>query len=115
MVSKVPEACRSSTPAQLREIATDCSARVRNSMAAAAAEIEGGEEAFAVVVGQKRALEVELRTLRANHERTLDFLARWRELFVALQAERPDDVRLARALAGEHPMRPAPRERPQPS
>jgi hypothetical protein len=78
---------------------------------AAAAEIEGGREAFGTVVVRKSELEAQLRSLRANHEHTLDILARWRELLVAMQAEWPDDVRLHRALAGEHPMRPAPYER----
>ena len=78
---------------------------------AAAAHIEGHNEAFAAVVSQKRELEGELRRLRANHENTLDLLARWRELLVALRDECPNDVRLRRALAGEHPMRPAPWER----
>lgn len=77
-------------------------------MTAAAAEIEDREEAFAVVADRNRELEAELRALCSNHEHTLDFLARWRELLVALQAEQPGDMRLVRALAGEHPMRPAP-------
>lgn len=111
MVSRVPDECRSSTPAQLRELAAGCPARTHDAMVTAAAEIEGGEEAFAVVVNEKRELEEQLRLLRTNHEGTLDFLARWRELIVALQAEQPDDMRLVRALAGEHPMRPAPWER----
>lgn len=106
---------KSSTPAQLREIGAGQPERVRATLLTAAAEIEGGEEAFAVVVEEKRVLGAELRALRSNHEHTLDFLARWRELLVALQAERPGDIRLVRALAGEHPMRPAPWERPQSS
>lgn len=76
----------------------------------AAAQIEGHNEAFTVVVDQKRELGAELKQLRRNHEHTLDFIARWRELLVALRAERPDDIRIKRALAGEHPMRPAPWE-----
>lgn len=77
----------------------------------AAAQIEGHNEAFTVVVDQKRDLADRLKHLQANHEHTLDFIARWRELLVAMRAERPDDVRIKRALTGEHPMRPAPWER----
>lgn len=90
---------------------TSAAGRRPTPMTAAAAEIEGREEAFAVVADRKRELEAELRALCSNHEHTLDFLARWRELLVALQAEQPGDMRLVRALAGEHPMRPAPWER----
>lgn len=86
-------------------------AEQRADLKMAAAEIEGHNEAFAAVVEQKRDLERQLRDLRRNHEHTLDFLARWRLLMVALGAERPDDIRIKRALAGEHPMRPAPWEK----
>ena len=80
---------------------------VAEQLDAAAAEIEGGLEAFGAVVDQKRAVEAELRALRSNHEHTLEFLARWRELIVAFQKEHPGDIRIKRALTGEHPMRAA--------
>lgn len=100
---------------QLRMTADLLDGRVYESatrlMRSAAAEIEGHNEAFAVLVDEKRELQEQLRQSRANHGHTLDFIARWRELLLALRAEQPDDIRIKRALAGEHPMRPAPWER----
>lgn len=78
---------------------------------AAAAEIEGHNEAFSTVVNDKNGLKRELEHAQRNHRATLDLLARWRELLVELARERPDDIRITRALAGEHPLRPAPWER----
>ncbi|MBK5064855.1 hypothetical protein [Paraburkholderia domus] len=75
-----------------------------------AAHIEGHNEAFRAVVAEKRARDVELRATRTNLEHTLEFVDRWRQLLVALAAEHPHDIRLRRALAGEHPMRVAPWE-----
>ena len=78
--------------------------------ASAAAEIEGHNEAFTQVVADKRGALAEQKRfeqlLRGSHE----FIARWRGLLVALRTEYPDDIRIKRALAGEHPMRPAPWE-----
>ncbi len=78
---------------------------------AAEAENVGGREAFGAVVDQKRELEVKLKRTQENHRGTLDMLGRWRELLDVLHSERPDDIRLIRARAGEHPLRPAPYER----
>lgn len=80
-------------------------------MREAAAEIEGHHEAFATIVNDKRGLTAELQRAERNHRGALDIIANWRELLVALAAEYPDDIRIRRALAGEHPMRPAPWER----
>jgi hypothetical protein len=100
---------------QLRDAADMINGKVYDSVTRlirdAAAEIEGHNEAFAAVVDQKRDLAIELRSSQTNHRHTLDFIARWRELLVQLECEQPDDIRIKRALAGEHPMRPAPWER----
>ena len=100
---------------QLRELAAqheaDGDAGGAQTLLSAAAEIEGGREAFTVVVADKAELSQSLSQSQSNHRHTLDFLARWRELLVALRAEHPDDIRLKRALMGEHPMRPAPWEK----
>jgi hypothetical protein len=97
---------------QLRETADKIEGKVWDSatrlMRDAAAEIEGHNEAFTAVVDQKQQLTAELKHLRGCHEHALDFLSRWRELLVALNVEFPDDIRIRRALMGEHPMRPAP-------
>ena len=77
----------------------------------AAAEIEGHNMAFEAVVENKRAVEAELATCRANLDHRHELIDHWRELLVALQNERPDDVRIKRALMGEHPMWLAPWER----
>jgi len=84
---------------------------VAEQLDAAAAEIEGGREAFTAVVADKAGLSQSLSQSQNNHRHALDFLARWRELLVALRAEQPSDIRLKRALMGEHPMRPAPWEK----
>jgi hypothetical protein len=113
-VSEVPEEYQSTTPARLRDLAQQHAhtlpTDVLLAMASAAAEIEGSEEAYAALVSQVGDLRKRLANTTANHQHTLEFICRWRELLVALQAERADDIRLRRALAGEHPMRPAPWE-----
>lgn len=76
-----------------------------------AAHIEGHNEAFRTVIDEKRELNAELRATRSNHQHTLEFVDRWRQLIVVLQLENPGDIRLRRALAGEHPLRAAPWER----
>jgi hypothetical protein len=100
---------------QLRDAADMIEGKVYESITRlireAAAEIEGHNEAFAAVVEQKQTLTAELKHTEGNHRHTLDFIARWRELLVALRAEFPNDIRLKRALMGEHPMRPAPWEK----
>ncbi|WP_175890570.1 hypothetical protein [Burkholderia cepacia] len=55
-MSRLPEACRSLTPAELRELAAGCPASTSRAMVSAAAEIEGSEEAFTGVVEQKATL-----------------------------------------------------------
>ncbi|WP_175787463.1 hypothetical protein [Burkholderia anthina] len=114
-MSTVPLRYRSTTPGRLRELeqsnAHQLRPVVRHALLEAANEIEGGEQAYATLVGEKHVLQAELRASCSNHQHTLGMLARWRELLVAIQAERPDDVRVRRALAGEHPFRPAPWEK----
>jgi len=70
-VTEVPEQYRSKTPAKLRSLAQnsllDFPPAVREALQEAAAEIEGSEEAYAVLVG-------ELRELREKHERTQENL-----------------------------------------
>jgi hypothetical protein len=89
---------------------TGCSADA-DTLLSSAAHIEGHNEAFRTVVDEKRDLDADLRSTRTNLQHTLEFVDRWRQLIVALQVENPGDIRLRRALAGEHPMRPAPWER----
>ncbi|WP_147394017.1 hypothetical protein [Paraburkholderia sp. BL23I1N1] len=88
-------------------------AEQREAIRQAAAEIEGHDEAFAVVVADRAGTSQRLEQAQNNHRHTLDFLARWRELLVALHAEMPNDIRIKRALMGEHPMRPAAWEKQQ--
>lgn len=113
---EIPEQFRSRTPARLRELAGKSGSpsklrpTVQRALLEASAEIEGSEEAYAVLVSEVQALRKELAKSRANHQHTLQFLDRWRDLLVALLAENPGDVRLQRALAGEHPMRAAQRD-----
>ncbi|WP_454825384.1 hypothetical protein [Paraburkholderia xenovorans] len=80
-------------------------------MRVAAAMIEGHVESFAVVVRDNAGLRDEVAAARRNHDGALEIIARWRELLVALRAEHPEDIRLKRALMGEHPMRLAAWER----
>jgi len=100
---------------QLRSYAAlasiDWDACAGNVMRVAAAMIDGHVESFAVVVRDNAGLRDEVTAARRNHDVALEIIARWRELLVALAAERPDDIRLKRALLGEHPMRPAVWER----
>jgi hypothetical protein len=55
----------------------------------AAGEIEGGLEAFGVVVDQKRELEVQLKHSQQNHRHTLDMIAQWGDLLRELKNARP--------------------------
>lgn len=102
-------------PAMLRDIAAGLYASGNRAgaraCASAAAEIEGHNEAFTQVVADKRAANADLKRVEGLLRGTHEFIARWRELLVAMAAEHPDDIRIKRALAGEHPMRPAPWER----
>jgi hypothetical protein len=83
----------------------------RGDVLRAAAEIEGHNEAFEAVIEKKQHAEGTLSNCQANLRHTHEFISRWRELLVAMQQEYPDDIRIKRALAGEHPMRPAPWEK----
>lgn len=53
------------------------------------AEIEGGREAFATVVDQKRELEARLAHSERNHRNTLDLVAQWGDLLRELKFARP--------------------------
>ena len=107
----VPAEFRSKSPGRLRYLvrrhARGLRSLVRQEMLAAAAEIEGAEEAYGVLVDEVGGLRKRLAATTANHQHSLEFVARWRDLLLVLQAERPDDIRVQRALAGEHPLRPA--------
>lgn len=100
---------------QLRSTADALQGRVWDSattlMRTAAAEIEGHNEAFSHLVRCRQEAVLELGRAQKNTRSAYEFIARWRELLVALHAAHPDDIRIKRALAGEHPMRPAPWER----
>ena len=102
---------------ELRRYATEALAgwkpRAAETMHAAAAAVEGHVEAYAVVVRDNAGLRGDLAASRCNHDSALEIISRWRELLVALSAEHPDDIRLKRALLGEHPMRAAPWEKAQ--
>ena len=70
-MTEVPEQYRSKTPAKLRILAQDALQElppaVREALQEAAAEIEGSEVAYAVLVG-------DLRELREKHARTQENL-----------------------------------------
>lgn len=55
----------------------------------AAAEIEGGREAFAVVVRDKHGLQAALRHSERNHQSTLALVAQWGDLLRELKGARP--------------------------
>lgn len=79
----------------------------------AAAHIEGHNEAFAVVVRDKHGAEQARQQTEKNLRHTNEMLDGWRQLLVALLKEHPTDMRIKRALMGEHPMRLAAWERQQ--
>ncbi|CAB3742652.1 hypothetical protein LMG24238_06918 [Paraburkholderia sediminicola] len=62
---------------------------VAEQLEAAAAEIEGGNEAFAAIVEAKHGLETELKHSRSNHRNTLDVIAEWGDLLRELKDARP--------------------------
>lgn len=116
---ELQQALREPTPLHemLRAIAGtgESTSRLGKSEAAilrrAAAEIDGHNHAFTQVVADKHAALAEQKRFEKLLHDSYDFIARWRELLVALQVEHPEDIRLKRALMGEHPMRPAPWEK----
>ncbi len=114
-MADIPAEFQSKAPARLRDLAREqarpLSPAERQVVFDAAAEIEGSEEAYAVLVSEVGDLRGKLRDTRRNLDSAYEFIGRWRELLVALQVEHPNDIRVRRALAGEHPMRPAPWER----
>lgn len=62
---------------------------VVSTMREAAAEIEGGLEAFGVVVDQKREIEAQLKHSQQNHRHTLDMIAQWGDLLRELKQAHP--------------------------
>jgi len=101
---------------RLRGIAGDSLAGLlpeyRETIREAAAEIEGHNEAFTVVVEHKREAQQRADDFERHHRHTLGMLANWRDLLRVLQVEHPTDIRIKRALAGENPLVPAPWEKP---
>ncbi|CAE6900049.1 hypothetical protein [Paraburkholderia domus] len=53
------------------------------------AEIDGGREAFAVVVNDKAELQAKLAHSERNHRNTLDLVAQWGDLLRELKFARP--------------------------
>lgn len=82
MSSQVPPEFKSQTPSLLRQCASnhrsDQPAAVNQVLLDAANEIEGSEEAFAVLVAQKRELQARLEQTQANLREAYDMLARAR-------------------------------------
>lgn len=72
-----------------------------------AAEIDGHNEAFTQVVAHKQDAIAAQQHTEKNLRHAYQMIADWRDLLVALQVERPTDIRIRRALMGEKPMVPA--------
>lgn len=101
---------------RLRGIASDSLAGLlpeyRETIREAAAEIEGHNEAFTVVVEHKREAQQKADDFERHHRHTLGMLANWRDLLRVLQVEHPTDIRIKRALTGENALVPAAWEKP---
>lgn len=81
-MSEVPEEYRSKTPDQLRELVEEHEAvlppSVLQALCDSAAEIEGGEDAYAAVVEQNRELRKKLLEMERNLRSTLAMIPRAR-------------------------------------
>jgi hypothetical protein len=71
----VPPEFQSLTPGRLRELALECKFEVGSQehllLSEAAAEIEGGEEAYAVLIGQVHELREKLARTEKNLQATI--------------------------------------------
>lgn len=76
----VSEQYRSKTPGRLRDLAQKYALKVRpvvqQALLEAAGEIEGGEEAYATLVDEIRALRERLTLTERNLRETLDLIPR---------------------------------------
>lgn len=80
MSARVPPEFTSQTPNRLRQFAQQHAgklpATVHQALLDAASEIEGSEEAFAVVVDEKQALQRKLAQTESNLRGAYDMIAR---------------------------------------